>query len=248
MPVMVDFGLSPMGNQQSKTGGKAGAQSAHQGVHAEQFWDSLKHAVNTFHKKEYAPSASLYSALTAGQAPYAMVVSCSDSRVQPTRIFQLAPGDAFGVQTVGALLPPPGSTDSAVAALEFAITSLKVSHIIVVGHTGCGAAKAIANSDSDSDSDSNAPALSSWLSYGAEALSLTKAVSGSTDPSRENLLRELERQIVSLTLKNLSSYSFVQDSKVQLHGCIYNIGNGSIEAWDYPDSPTNAETIPSTQQ
>jgi len=238
-----------MGNQQSKSGGgKAGAQCAHQGVHAEHFWDSLKHAVHTFHNKEYAPSASLYSALTAGQAPYAMVVSCSDSRVQPTRIFQLAPGDAFEVQTVGALLPPSGSTDSAVAALEFAITSLKVSHIIVVGHTGCGAAKAIANSDSDSDSDSNAPALSSWLSYGADALSLTKAVSGSDDPSRENLLRELERQIVSLTLKNLSSYSFVQDSKVQLHGCIYNIGNGSIEAWDHPDSPSNAETIPSKQQ
>jgi len=245
VPVMVDFGLSPMGNQLSKKGGgKAGAQAAHQGVHPEEFWNSLKQAVNTFHKKEYAPSASLYSALTAGQAPCAMVVSCSDSRVQPTRIFQLAPGDAFGVQTVGALLPPPGSTDSAVAALEFAITSLKVSHIIVVGHTGCGAAKAIANSDSDP----NTSALSSWLSYGADALSLTKAVSGSDDPSRENLLRELERQIVALTLKNLSSYSFVQDSSVQLHGCIYNIGNGSIEAWDYPDSPSNAETIPSTQQ
>lgn len=234
-----------MGNKQSKHRTPCSMNtSAHEGVGSADFFQSMKQAVHKYQQEVHKPNQDFYNQLATGQAPHALVVSCSDSRVHAASVFQLQPGDAFQSQTVGALMPEQSSNDSAVAAVEFAVNNLKVSHIVVCGHTSCGAAKAIASGTADEDDGSSA--LFSWLSTGKSALERAKAqVTGPADPSNVNFLREVERQMVAVSLDNIAAYSFTQGADVQLHGCVYDISSGCVEAWEHADGPANAQVLPS---
>src|SRR5262245_4554645 len=86
-----------------------------------------------------------YAQLVEGQKPGYLVISCSDSRVNVTKIFQMKPGEAFIVRNVANLVPPFETTEGlhgTSAAIEFAVQVLGVHTILVLGHEGCGGVRA----------------------------------------------------------------------------------------------------------
>ncbi len=107
---------------------------------------SLVQGVRRFRTEVFAQQREYFKKLAAGQHPQALFITCSDSRVVPNIITQTAPGELFVLRNAGNIVPPPGMTAGGEAAtIEFAVEHLNVEHIIVCGHTQCGAMKALVN-------------------------------------------------------------------------------------------------------
>ena len=125
----------------------------------------------------YASEGTRYRSLAReGQAPETMMIACCDSRAAPEMIFDAGPGELFVMRNVANLVPPyapDGEYHSTSAALEFAVQSLKVKHIVVMGHGRCGGIKAALNADATPLSPGDF--IGKWMSLIAPA---AEAVSG----------------------------------------------------------------------
>lgn len=173
----------------------------------------------------------LYQELAAGQAPRALFITCSDSRVVPELIFQARPGDLFVCRNAGNLVPPHGDPAGGVAAtIEYAVGALNVPNVIICGHTGCGAIDALVHPEKVS----SLPSVSAWLRY-AEA---AKQVVSDTQHhhSKEDLTAELERENVVAQLEHLKTHpavaSRIARGNLNIFGWIYDIREGGISAYD----------------
>ena len=94
-----------------------------------------------FRRDDWSRQRARWAELAGGQSPKVMVIACSDSRVDPTQIFDASPGEMFVVRNVANLVPPfelGGGRHGVSAALEFAVTQLEVPEIVVLGHGSCG--------------------------------------------------------------------------------------------------------------
>ncbi len=169
---------------------------------------------------------SLFRRLEAGQNPEALFITCSDSRIDPCLITQTDPGDLFVLRNAGNVVPIGGRVSSEAATIEYAVKQLKVKHIILCGHSSCGAIASIVNPDQD-----NLPYASDWLSQHAEAVG---EFSRSQTCSRDN--PELHRAAAILNVKvqldNLRRYRFIRDKiaagELELHGWFYDLSTGKI--------------------
>src|SRR3954467_7739693 len=107
----------------------------------------LIEGVHKFHNNEFGNYRELFSKLSRdGQNPHTLFITCSDSRVLAELITQSQPGDLFVVKNIGNIVPPAavtGSTNSTAAAIEFAVETLRVSDIVICGHSQCGAMNAL---------------------------------------------------------------------------------------------------------
>jgi len=171
-----------------------------------------------------------------GQHPKALFIGCADSRVVPNLITQTAPGDLFVLRNVGNFVAPykPDEDYHATASgIEYAVTALKVSEIIICGHTHCGAIGALYSEIED------APFIHTkkWLSLGNKAKTLA-SLSIDKGASHEKLLRLTEKLSVVFQIENLLTYPYVkqgvEDGSIHIHGWVYDIENGDIEYYD-PD-------------
>jgi carbonic anhydrase len=184
----------------------------------------------------FEKSPGLYrDLLVHGQNPRFAVVACSDSRVDPAIVLQTEPGDIFAVRNVAALVPPyeeDGRYHGTSAALEFAVTGLKVDHIIVIGHAHCGGVAAMVHKQEGGEIGGKF--ISAWTDLLREARERALTL----DPKLEGdaLLRASERQSVRLSLENLVTFPFVRDAmtagNLNLHGWYLNIFEGSLEVWN----------------
>ena len=160
-----------------------------------------------------------------GQAPRAMVVACSDSRVDPTMIFSAEPGKLFILRNVANLVPPY-APDSALhatsAALEFAIRVLEVQDLIVMGHAMCGGIRMLLHGAPDSASDFLLP----WMRISEPAKRRALLRAGADAQS------ECERESVKLSLENLLTFPWiaqrVSEQRVRLSGMIFDIRSGVL--------------------
>lgn len=197
-----------------------------------------------FRSGRFAEQQELYNRLGDGQSPKTMVISCCDSRVDPATIFDAGPGELFVVRNVANLVPPCETTAGAEggdyhgtsAALEFAVTGLKVSRILVMGHASCGGVNACLNHDfEDGTADSF---ILNWMSI--------------LKPTRDNFVKDrtarglpvegadaqeaLEKAGVTASLKNLESFPFVtaamKDRGLALEGAHFGIASGRLSVYD----------------
>lgn len=167
----------------------------------------------------------------AGQHPGVMVVSCCDSRVTPEVIFDAEPGELFVVRNVANLVPPHetvGRYHGVSAALEFAVLGLRVQHVVVLGHAGCGGVRA--SLDEIYTGESGGDFIGSWMSLLArsrEEVLLTMA-----GQPREKVQRALEQRSIRWSLENLRTFGCVktleQRGKLHLHGAHFDIGTGQL--------------------
>ncbi|XP_057977026.1 beta carbonic anhydrase 5, chloroplastic isoform X2 [Malania oleifera] len=116
------------------------------------FFKEMKHRFLSFKKHKYLENLEHFKNLAEAQAPKFMVIACADSRVCPSYILGFQPGEAFMVRNVANLVPPfengPSETN---AALEFAVNSLEVENILVIGHSCCGGIKALMSMQDEVD-------------------------------------------------------------------------------------------------
>ena len=119
----------------------------------------LIQGIMEFRRSKREAVRPLFANLALGQNPDCLFIACSDSRVAANVFASTDPGDLFVVRNLGNIMPPFPDAGSAVAALEFAIGALKVSHIVVCGHSDCGAMRALAQNPQALGTTS----LSAWL-------------------------------------------------------------------------------------
>ena len=172
-----------------------------------------------------------------GQHPTALFIVRADSRVVPNLITDTAPGDLFVLRNVGNFVAPykPDAEFHATASgIEYAVTALKVSNIIICGHTHCGAIGAL-YSDIE---DTPFVHTKKWFSLGDKAKSLA-TLSIDKGASHEQLLRLTEILSVVFQIENLITYPYVkqgvEDGSIQIHAWLYDIESGAIEYYD-PDA------------
>lgn len=171
-----------------------------------------------------------------GQTPGAMVVACCDSRLSVESLFGPGPGETFIHRNIANLVPrhsPDRDKPSTAAAIEYAIKVLKVSHLIVMGHSGCGGIAGC-----NDMCEGHAPELEAKDSYiGRWLEDLRPAHARVKDiAERATRLTAMEKEGVHVSLENLMGYPFVRDAvdagRLRLHGLWVDIGTGKIESYD----------------
>ena len=166
--------------------------------------------------------------LSQKQEPDALFIACSDSRVVPNQFASTNPGDLFVLRNIGNLMPPPceNKESSAVSALEYAALTLKVSDIIVCGHSECGGMKAlIAGIDKTSN-----PMLASWLVHAQEAVNrLHAGIKFSSTLQDYDTLSQIN---VLLQMEHIQQYDFIQKllakKTLRLHGWWFDIAKAQV--------------------
>jgi carbonic anhydrase len=177
-----------------------------------------------------------FARLALGQAPDALLIACSDSRVVPNLFASADPGDLFVVRNVGNLVPPasssshPSSDGSEAAALEFALVKLQVPDIIVCGHSECGAMQALLQGRDAIE----AVYVRSWLLHGEVSLAeLDKHPGPDPTLARHNQLSQLN---VLAQLEHLKSYPIVQEriaaGRLRLHGWWFELSKADVYAYE----------------
>ncbi|WP_292903218.1 carbonic anhydrase [Niveispirillum sp.] len=186
-----------------------------------------------FRRTNFKQQRGLFRTLAwAGQKPKAALITCCDSRVDPTLIFAAQPGDIFVVRNVANLVPPytPNKDyHGTSAALEFAVRELGVQLLVVMGHTQCGGVAALPKDRSDQNSDF----VDHWMSIAEPALAKLRAgLPAGTDPD----LPELERAVVRLSLDNLRTFPWIAEAekagKLLLCGMLFDVADAELHVLD----------------
>jgi len=187
--------------------------------------------IHQFQRSIFSSRRELFDRLSRGQAPEALFITCSDSRINPNLITQTDPGDLFILRNAGNIVPPYAAAACGEAAtIEFAVAGLGVRDIIVCGHSQCGAMKSLLNPASLADM----PAMTAWLSN-AET---TRRVVRENYQELEGpaLLSACVQENVLAQLENLKTHPAVAARlgrrQVSLHGWVYKIETGEVFAFD----------------
>ena len=115
-----------------------------------------------FQSEVFPHRAELFSRLADGQSPKALFVTCSDSRVVPELLTQQDPGDLFVIRNAGNIVPSYGPEPGGVSAtVEYAVSVLRVTDVVMCGHSKCGAVGAICGGQCLD----HLPAVGQWLRY-----------------------------------------------------------------------------------
>ncbi|MBT8471034.1 MAG: carbonic anhydrase [Marinicaulis sp.] len=185
-----------------------------------------------FQNDVFPQKKALFDKLSEGQSPEALFITCSDSRIETGMITQSEPGSLFVCRNAGNIVPPHIIEHSGgmTASIEFAMAVLKIPHIVICGHTGCGAMQGAMAPETVA----HLPHVREWLGYSKEAVDFVKKNCGSSSED-EQVLALTERNVV-LQIDHLKSHPAVAKrldaDEVTLHGWIYDIKTGEVRAYD----------------
>jgi carbonic anhydrase len=196
----------------------------------------LIEGVHKFRTDAFGNYRKLFRKLSQeGQNPHTLFITCSDSRVLAELITQSKPGDLFVVKNVGNIVPPAsatGDTNSTAAAIEFAVENLRVSDIVICGHSQCGAITALLGKNPVSDTT---PHLRDWLKLASPVLDTLKKDYAHLRAADERETAAAEENVL-FGLDSLHSYTCVQDrlmgGTLRLHGWFFKIATAELFAYD----------------
>lgn len=200
--------------------------------------DSLSTLVDgarAFRQIEYEGDRSLMARLAQGQEPHVLIIACSDSRVDPALILGARPGDIFVVRVVANLVPPrrPGdaTAHAVMAAVEYGVKALGVSHVVVCGHSHCGGIKAAM----DAARGQEPPpfeCLGPWVALADQACREVLAEGSGNDRSDAEMATAAEQRSVLKSIGSLRSYSWIRErverGELALHGWWFDIDTGEL--------------------
>ena len=185
--------------------------------------DHLKANNRTWAQRMVAADAGFFQRLERQQAPEYLWIGCSDSRVPANEIVGLDPGELFVHRNVGNLAPPQDA--NYLSVLQFAVDVLKVKHIMVVGHYGCGGVSAAVDGR-------RRGLVDHWLHPIREVFHEYR---GSLEriPDLQARLNRLCELSVIRQVRNVASDVFVQDAwargqSLSVHGWVYSLSNGLV--------------------
>lgn len=197
--------------------------------------EKLLDGYRSFMSGDYAGQSQRYRELAkTGQTPETMVIACCDSRAAPETIFDSGPGELFVVRNVANLVPPyspDGELHGTSAALEFAVQSLKVKNIVVLGHGRCGGVAAALNPGASPLSPGDF--IGKWMNLLAPPAAIVAENKLMTVSERQ---RALERISIRFALANLRTFPCVQileqKGRLSLHGAWFDISTGELWVMD----------------
>lgn len=189
----------------------------------ERFIKGYKH----FQSEVFPQQRQAFAQLAEGQHPPVLLITCSDSRIVPHLVFQADPGELFIVRNAGNIVPPYEAAQGAeAAAIEYAVMVLKIRHIVVCGHSRCGAMQALLSPASVQ----TLPAVKAWIGFGPEA-----PVPVEGEDAAASLDRLIQRN-VRLQLEHLRTHpsviSGLENRTLHLHGWVYRFEKGELIAYD----------------
>ncbi|MBB3457124.1 carbonic anhydrase [Rhizobium sp. BK313] len=196
---------------------------------------SLLNGYRNFMSGRYVDERERYRSLAEeGQKPATLVIACSDSRSAPETIFDAGPGELFVIRNVANMVPPyepDGHFHATSAALEFAVQSLKVSDIVVMGHGRCGGIRAAL--DPNAEPLSPGDFIGRWMGLVKPAAEQIQSNDVMTPAERQTAL---ERISIRNSLDNLRSFpdikSLEEEGKLNLHGAWFDISTGELWVMD----------------
>ena len=199
----------------------------------------LIEGVHRFQRDQFGHYRALFEKLSRqGQNPESLFITCSDSRVLAELITQSRPGDLFVVKNVGNIVPPAtvtGDTNSTAAAIEFAVQTLRVSDIVVCGHSQCGAVAALMGGNADRQA---MPHLWRWLDLAAPVRRVIETQYPHLTAAPERL-RAAEEENTLFALENLQTYPCVNArmaaGSLRVHAWFFEIATAELYAYD-PES------------
>ncbi|MEM9026931.1 MAG: carbonic anhydrase [Pseudomonadota bacterium] len=197
------------------------------------FPEHLLDRYRRFRLRHFEPHADQYEDLaTYGQNPDVMIVSCCDSRVPPETVFSALPGELFVVRNVANLVPPyetGGKYHGVSAALEFAVLNLRVKHVVVMAHSGCGGVRACLQKSAARQTE--AQFITNWVSMLDSYRDRLLQEHG--DLPQTDLERMLERDTTRASISNLRTFPCIQTleakGRISLHGAHFDIATGALE-------------------
>lgn len=200
--------------------------------------DHLLTGYRRFRQTGWSENRERWQELGEGQQPEVMIIACSDSRVDPSQIFDVHPGEIFVVRNVAALVPPfetnPGHHGVS-AALEFAVQVLQVKEIIVMGHGLCGGCKAALTQDLHGAERGEGGFIADWIGLLDEARVPIAAKHGTTGREAE---RAMEHAGVRVSIENLRTFPCIRSKersgKLKLRGAFFAIADGVLHVLDEP--------------
>ncbi|KAL5558508.1 hypothetical protein UlMin_034719 [Ulmus minor] len=194
------------------------------------FFDDMRQRFLFFKKHKYLEELDHYRSLAEEQTPKFMVIACADSRVCPSNILGFQPGEAFMIRNVANLVPPvengPSETN---AALEFAVNTLQVENILVIGHSRCGGIETLMSTQNYL----NTSFIHNWIIKAKAAKLRTK--DSALQHSFDQQCRHCEKESINISLVNLLTYPWIEErvkmKKLSIHGGYYDFLNCSFEKW-----------------
>ena len=189
-----------------------------------------------FRENDWARERERWAELSEGQSPQVMILSCADSRVDPATIFDARPGEIFVARNIAGLAPPYETSSGfhgVSAALEFAVTQLKVGEILVMGHGLCGGCAAALTGDFDDTEPGEGHFIADWVRMLSDARDLVRSRHSELD--RDAFL-DMEREAVKVSLANLRTFPWIAErekaGELKLHGAHFAIAEGRLYLLD----------------
>lgn len=191
----------------------------------------LMKGLRKFQEEVFPAKQELFERLAQGQQPSTLFITCADSRVVPDLFTQAEPGELFVIRNAGNIVPPFGRQPGGVTAtIEFAVVALNVRHIIVCGHTDCGAMKGLLHPEALTAM----PTVASWLMQAEGTRRLVRENYETEDEAQ--LIDAMIRENVLIQLHNLATHPSVASrlarGDLSLYGWIYDIGTGQVDSFD----------------
>jgi carbonic anhydrase len=204
----------------------------------------LLEGLREFKTGYFCTHQDLFKQLSHGQEPRVLLITCSDSRVDPNLITQARLGEIFVIRNAGNIIPPYGATNGGEGAtIEYAIEALDIQQIIVCGHSHCGAMKGLMKPENLRE---KMPLVCDWLKYAEATRRLVKESYSHCEG--EELLEILVAENVLTQIENLRTYpvihSRIYQGHLKIYAWIYYIETGEVMAYD-PDR--HAYVLPQSQ-
>jgi carbonic anhydrase len=195
---------------------------------------ALQHIVDGFlhfRHEVFPKQEALFKSLATVQRPRAMFIACADSRIVPELITQSSPGDLFVTRNVGNVVPPYGQMNGGVStAIEYAVIALGVQHIIICGHSDCGAMRAVLNPQTLE----KMPTVKGWLRHAEVAKTVVEDNCHCAD--EQESMHILTQENVIAQLQHLRTHpsvaSRMASGQLFIHGWVYSIETSDILAYD----------------
>ncbi|HBB30711.1 MAG TPA: carbonate dehydratase [Cyanobacteria bacterium UBA8803] len=184
--------------------------------------------IHQFQTNYFTTHQELFERLSLGQHPRILFITCSDSRIDPNLLTQTEPGELFIIRNVGNIIPPYGATAGGEgAAIEYAIKALGIKHIIVCGHSHCGAVKGLLQVGNLSQ---QMPLVYDWLKYAEGTRQIIEE--NYQDYEGEDLLNAAIEENILTQIENLRTYPAVHaklyKGELEIHAWVYKIETGGV--------------------
>lgn len=194
--------------------------------------ETLINGIHKFQADVFAPNREFYRKLADGQSPETLFITCSDSRMAPDLICQTQPGELFVLRNAGNLVPPytPGAPSGEAATIEYAIRGLGIKHIVLCGHTRCGAMKAVM----EPVCTANMPRVKQWLDHAQTSSEIVCTCYGHL--SGEARWKVLTQENVLVQVEHLRTHPAVATAlaagELKIHAWVYKMETGQVFAYD----------------